>query len=570
MKGAGWMDDKLSTRFADFLNGSYDCVDRLVFNAYFRFGQAPAGFRVWWRQLEGSDENLDNNHLMRMAGRLARRLRAHASAHNIPVIDCETKERKDTIADEYLPKEAGFVGLFVILVGRAPAPVYNVKKSKSGKIVNIERKQQYVNHYHFHIQDPDWGHIIIRMCGHPPFGAQINLNGGHEYVASKAKKAGVTFQKEDNCFTQVNEPTRLAQIADTLSSSDTVGQLEQVFNRWIYSTGVCFALDLEEQERTNFHYDYSIYQAEYSRNLLFRSGGQMEQLVQALIDHTRSWLDVKQVKTIFGAARRPFRHAENRTQPRFEIVVEKPAYDLIIFKIHFGKLTVKLYTKGERVLRGEAMLHNARALHVGRSLPNFPKIILELEQILIRFFDVLDCVNCAFLDDDTFDNLARPSKLGSKPVAGIDLSKQRLQAVLNAVLALAASLNGMAVSDLAAKVRELLELSPQDYKSRHAAYDLRKSRGKQWVVPIGKSRRYQLISDGIRTIAALLTLREKVLRPLLSGARYDHSPSLPSRSSLLDDLYLTLQNDMLCLFKVLGVAVQSFSMNDNLLSISMP
>jgi len=150
------------------------------------------------------------------------------------------------------------------------------------------------------------------------------------------------------------------------------------------------------------------------------------------------------------------------------------------------------------------------------------------------------------------------------------LSKQRLQAVLNAVLALAASPNGMAVSDLAAKVRGLLGLGPQDYKSRHAAYDLRKLRGKQWVVPIGKSRRYQLTSDGIRTISALLTLREKVLRPLLAGARYDHSPSLPNRSSLLDDLYLTLQNDMQCLFKVLGVAVQPFSMNDNLLSISMP
>jgi len=436
------MNDKLSTRLADFLSGSYDCVDRLVFNAYFQFGQAPAGFRLWWRQLEGSDESLDNNHLMRMAGRLARRLRAYANTHNIPVVDCNTKERKDTIAGDYLPKEAGFTGLFVILVGRAPAPVWDVKKTKSGKIMNIERKIQYVNHYHFHIQDPQWGHVIIRMSGHPPFGAQIILNG-HEYVACQAQKAGVTFRKEDNCFTEVTQPTHLAQIADTLSSSDIVGQLEQLFNRWIYATCLCFALDLEEQERTNFHYDYSIYQAEYSRNLLFHNGSQMQQLVQALIDHTRSWLDVKQVKTIFGATRRPFRHKDSHPQPRFEIVVEKPEYDLIIFKIHFGKLSVKLYTKGERVLRGEAIVHNTRALHVGRSLPNFPKIISELQQILIRFFDVLDCVNCAFLDDGTFDNLSRPGKLGSKSVAGIDLSKQRLRAVLNAVLALAASPYGM-------------------------------------------------------------------------------------------------------------------------------
>ena len=548
------MNDKLSTRLAEFLTGSYDCVDRIVFNAYFQFGQAPAGFRLWWRQLEGSDENLDNNHLMRMAGRLARRLRAYASAHHISVVDCDTKERKDNIVSEYLPKEPAFTGLFAILVGRAPAPLWNVKRSKAGKIINIERKTQYVNHYHFHIQDPTWGHIIIRMSGHPPFGAQIILNG-HEYVACQAQKAGLAFRKEDNCFTEVTQPMHLAQIADTLSSPDIVGQLEQMFNRWIYSTCLCFALDLEEQERSNFHYDYSIYQAEYSRNLLFRSGDQMQQLVQALIDRTRSWLDVKQVKTIFGAARRPFRHKDSPTQPRFEIVLEKPEYDLIIFKIHFGKLTVKLYTKGERVLRGEAIVHNARALHVGRSLPNFPKIISELQQILTRFFDVLDCVNCAFLDDDTFDNLSRPGKLDSKPVAGIDLSKPRLRAVLNAVIALAASPNGLTVSDLAEKVRELLGLNPQDYKSRHAAYDLKKLRGKRWVLPIGKSRRYRLTSDGIRTISALLTLREKVIRPLLAGARFDRHQDLPFRTAPLDDLYQTLLNDMHCLFQSLGIAV---------------
>jgi hypothetical protein len=161
------------------------------------------------------------------------------------------------------------------------------------------------------------------------------------------------------------------------------------------------------------------------------------------------------------------------------------------------------------------------------------------------------------LAEDTFDNLSRPGKLGSKPVAGLDLSKQRLQAVLNAVIALAVSPNGIAISDLAAKVRALLGPSPQDYQPRHAAYDLSKLRGKQWLVPIENSRRYQVMSDSLRTISALLTLREKVLRPLLAGARYARrSPSLPSRSSPLEDLYQTLQNDMLSHSKVLDFAVQ--------------
>ena len=39
------------------------------------YGSVRGGFRVWWRELYGSDENLDDNHLMRMAGRFSRRSR---------------------------------------------------------------------------------------------------------------------------------------------------------------------------------------------------------------------------------------------------------------------------------------------------------------------------------------------------------------------------------------------------------------------------------------------------------------------------------------------------------------
>ena len=69
--------DDFSARYGDLLTGSYDCVDRIVLNAYYPMGHAPGGFRVWWRRLHnGSDEQLDDNHLMRMAGRFARRVKA--------------------------------------------------------------------------------------------------------------------------------------------------------------------------------------------------------------------------------------------------------------------------------------------------------------------------------------------------------------------------------------------------------------------------------------------------------------------------------------------------------------
>jgi hypothetical protein len=80
------------------------------------------------------------------------------------------------------------------------------------------------------ILDPDWGHITIKMAGHPPFGAQVILNG-HEYVACQAGKRHLSFTKEGNCFTHLTDTARLPTIADTLTEEQTIGRLIQICER---------------------------------------------------------------------------------------------------------------------------------------------------------------------------------------------------------------------------------------------------------------------------------------------------------------------------------------------------
>src|SRR6266545_7613618 len=192
--GSG-MADEFSQRYADLVSGSYDCVDRIVLNAYFSLGHNPGGFRVWWRRLHNNfEEDLDDTHLMRMAGRFS-----------------------------------------------------------------------------------------------------------HEWVACQAQTAGIGYTKEGDCFTAVADPQALAQVADTLSQPATAGHLSQVCERWIYSACLCFGLDADEQARSGFRYAYSVYQVEYSRNLLFGSGAQMDRVFNTLVDRTRSRLDVPTLRTLFGA-----------------------------------------------------------------------------------------------------------------------------------------------------------------------------------------------------------------------------------------------------------------------------
>ena len=546
------MADGLSERCADLLTGSYDCVDRVVLNAYFPVGHSPGGFRVWWRRWhDGSDEELDSTHLMRLAGRFARRVRASAQANGIPVIDCTRGERKHRIAEEYLDTHVVGVGVFLILVARAVAPVWEVRRSASGVITNLEKKKAFVNHYSFHIMDPAWGHLTVKMSGHPPFGAQVILNG-HEYVACQAQAAGIEFGKEGNCFTTLTDAAGLARVADTLSLPAAVGRLSQVCDRWIYSSCLCFGLDLAEQERSGFTYSYSVYQAEYSRNLLFRSGAQMDRVFNRIVDRTRSRLDVPTLRTLFGAKTRPH-HDRTAGPPALAALIETPRYGLTLFKVHFGRLTLKAYTKGEHVLRFEAIVHNTDELRTGRVLAKFPDIITRLADMADRFATTLDCVDVTFLPDHTLDALPLPARLGRTRVGGVDPNKPRMRAVLTAVLALTPAPDGFTVADVTAKVNATGRPAGTGYTARQAAYDLRKLRGKHLIVKPGRAHRYQTPPQAARIIAALLTLREHVIAPIVAGVRAPRQGRKPATWTRVDRRYETLRVHMQALLTDLGI-----------------
>ncbi len=84
----------------------------------------------------------------------------------------------------------------------------------------------------------------------------------------------------------------------------------------VYTACLCFGLDLAEQQDSGFRYAYSVYQAEYSRNLIFASGARM---VAPLLAGTadprirrapRDWTDIDrhyqalrlEMMALFGAA----------------------------------------------------------------------------------------------------------------------------------------------------------------------------------------------------------------------------------------------------------------------------
>src|SRR5207249_428792 len=120
----------------------------------------------------------------------------------------------------------------------------------------------------------------------------------------------------------------------------------------------------------------------------------------------------------------------------WEVSVEKPAYDLTIFRLHCGKLSLKIYSKGERVLRIEAVAHNTLELNCGRSLEKFPEVVSRLKGVLERFADALSCIDQCFIGDDMLEHLPVASQVGKNVVGVIDLNNPRMRQGVHAIMGL--------------------------------------------------------------------------------------------------------------------------------------
>jgi hypothetical protein len=214
-------------------------------------------------------------------------------------------------------------------------------------------------------------------------------------------------------------------------------------------------------------------------------------------------------------------------------------------------LTLKIYTKGERLLRIEAVAHDTAELDCGRSLERFPRIVTEWRDILERFTQALSCIDQCFISDDTLEQLPAPAQVGKTKVGGIDFNKAHMRHVPAVVIALSASPKGFTASQLAAQVRDWGE---SNYQARQAGYDLKKLRGKDMVRRIGKTRHDEPTSAGIKTLAALLVLGDKVIRPLLAASRETRPTRGSQNPRTLDDHYQTIRLGMKGVLRELGLA----------------
>ncbi len=539
---------RFSEHYRDLLEGQYDCIDRIVLNAYYPKLLSGGGLRDWWRLLKGGDSDLSTAALMRMAGGVSQRAEAYCKKNGIPFIHYQTGERKHEDAAKLFPADGAYEGIFAIFCSRATSLLWEVREFGNGKIdIRRKKKASLVNHYYFHIKDKQWGHVCVRMCAHPPFSCNIILNG-HEWVENHKRAASLQFTKESNCFTSYNDGEKLSRIADTLKHQ---GQLEKVCQRWVYGC-LWFALDYEAQKKTGFSYKFSVYQVEYSRNFLFRRGRQLDDVYQHIINLTRERIDIPYLKTLLGRKTRPYITKHHSSAP--EVHVQTPDYNLTVFKIHVGKLTLKLYDKGERTLRAEVVVHNTKELGCKRSLQYFEAMVVKLNALMGSFINNITYAHAAIIDDGTMEDIGKPVQSGKTRLAGITLTKKRNVALMESILVLMIYPKGFSCGDL----KEMMNKKRfKDYTINNARYDMGKLKGKKFIEKIKGKQKYQATKQGIQIMSAALCVWKQELKPLLTIVNKTRIDEQAKDLTIVETHFLNAKKEINTISNLYGIKIAS-------------
>ena len=187
------------------------------------------------------------------ADRFSRRVNAHAKRPHIPPPHGAPAVHKYKFAEQYRPADPTFTGVFLILVAKAPALIWDVVTSTSS-VPHVRRKALSPH---------------ARRAPRP--------------------QAGRPHCEEGQCFVVRSGVPALDRLTEPLGDAHGIDRLAKLCERWGQTSWACFGLTRKGQIRTGFHYQYSSYQVEDSRHLLFTRGTALDAVHPELLDQTRRW-----------------------------------------------------------------------------------------------------------------------------------------------------------------------------------------------------------------------------------------------------------------------------------------
>jgi len=417
------------------------------------------------------------------------------------------KFRKEKRIQEILKERGPQPGLVHIFAAVERGTIYEVRRCNRRGRLAIMPRQGKCKHYYFYFVDRELGLGFARLSSWCPFEMQIYMNG-HSWLKQQLDQCGIGSTLVDNAFLKIDDWQRAQEISDQLQ----VGKLHQAFDQ--IAQRYCPLLG-----KLQWTYRWSIAQAEYSTDVVFRRREDLQPLYQEWVRTAVQAVRPAMVARFLG--KRPAQMPEE-VMNHFETRIAGTRIR------HFhGPVSIKMYDKFQMILRIETTVNDVTTFSMYRWVnqrngkrvwkwAEMSKSIYSLTFLRERagnanrsYLDFL-----AGLDDHVegtkkLDRISQPTAEHGRNYPGFNFFRDEHRKVMETIAQAEFLIDGCSNKDL----RQRLGLT-----SSQASRMLKRLRVHGLTRKLPKQYRYKLTELGRQAVTAGLKVRAMVLVPALQPA----------------------------------------------------
>ena len=487
--------------------GVLHCFDRLIFTGTLPEFCYPEGMSayLWLHDIRIFDypkyaETLNQE--------IRKKAEALATENDLPIeFVRKSKFRKDEKVKRIIEKRGDHPGLVHIFSAMESCTSYKPWHDKASGKSFLKYADGKCLHYYFYFIDEELGLCYVRVPTWCPFRLQVYCNG-HSILARRLTKAGIGYTAVENAFFAIDDMAQANQYAAQLTGEHLHRVLDRLANNY------CAVV-----ETLSKRYRWSIMQAEYSTDIIFRRQADLQSFYPFLLETIIHSVKPENIATFLGQKLNGLYQGEMGNN--FHVRIEGSRVKHIM-----GPVSVKAYDKHGCILRIETTVNDVsffkdfRLVHHrdGTQEIKWTKMKKSIYSISVlrdvlhssnrRFLEYLSDIDTPEIGEKALEKITETrvdhdhSYKGFNPFRADDASLFRL------LLRGEWSIYGM-------KAHALRKLLPEK-SSGQISRMIKRFRVHGFLRKAPHSYRYYLTNFGRRVVAYCLKLREMVAIPQLA------------------------------------------------------
>ena len=415
--------------------------------------------------------------------------------------------RKDDRIQDIIRETGKTEGLVHIFSAMECCNTYKPWHDKTTGKTFFKPDQSKCLHYYFYFIDRDLGLCYLRVPTWPPFRLQFYMNG-HNWLASKMRKKGITYETLDNAFVQISDWEMAQKLSERINPEDLHKVLDILAKRY------CPVVN-----ELNLCYQWTIQQIECSTDIVFLNREFMQPIYSEIIKTAVFSVDPDNIATFLGKRITYNCAKEVGTNYNQRILGTR-------IKHHMGDVSIKMYDKFGIVLRIESTCNNVGEFRVLREIEHrngtittdkapLKKTIYSLYQL----FTIMKSANYRYLEFiSSFDDysggsgklgeVTQPVKENGRSYKGLNFFDQKDLHVLEVLARGEFSAFGMQNKDVRKHLDNISSAAMSRVFKRlslHGLIERKQGTFKYFLTELGKS-----------IIVAGLHVRSRVIIPALA------------------------------------------------------